>query len=452
MSSLYVIFIEEILEKAMERALDLGAEDFSGWGGRGQSFITRFSNNLITVTKFYDISTMNFYIGYKRRRTLARIDEIDEKVALGKIEEMIRTAKNMKPSKFYTRLPSGDIEYNPPPGRYDPKMIDLDEKNIDIVEGAINSALESGARKVSGVLASSAEKNLLITSGGRRGEYRSSEIALNVRAFRDGESSGHGVAVSTYLDGLDYEGAGEKAGSLSKMAEKPKVVKPGVYDALLSPVVMADLLSAVSMGTSAFYVESGLSPFEGKIGEKVLDEKLTICDDPTIEGNPGAVPFDVEGTPTRSVTMIKRGVLETYCHNSSTAEKYGVESTGHAGVIVPLARSVVVEPGEVKEEDMMRELGDGVYVTNTWYTRFQNYKTGEFSSIPRDAAFMVEKGEIKHPVKGMRISDSLMRMLKSIRNLSEERSWVRLWGQELPALTPSFTIEKLNITTGHSRV
>ncbi len=451
MTSLYVIFLEEILEKAMEKALELGVEDFSGLGRRGQSLMTRFSNNYVTVTKFYDISTLSIYIGYKKRRTMTTIEKIDQATVLKEVEEVVKRAKNLKSSAVYTRLPQGPIEYQPPPGRYDLEMVEPEERNIDIVEAVINSALEGGAERVSGVLTNTIEKNFLVTSGGRRGEYRASEVELNVRAFKDGESSGHAAAVSTSINNLDYKALGKRAGKLSKMAQNPKVVEPGVYDALLSPAVMADLLNTVAMGTSAFYVDSGLSPFIDKLGKRVSDEKLTICDDPTIEGNPGAVPYDAEGTPSRKVTIINKGVLETYLHNSSTAKKYGVESTGHAGLIVPSAHSVVVESGESREEDMIAELEEGIYITNTWYTRFQNYRTGEFSSLPRDAAFIVEGGELKYPIKAARISDSLIKVLHSIKALSTERRWIRLWAQRLPSLLPSFIVENLEITTGHRK-
>ena len=56
----------------------------------------------------------------------------------------------------------------------------------------------------------------------------------------------------------------------------------------------------------------------------------------------------------------------------------------------------------------------GIYITNVWYTRFNNHATGDFSTIPRDGAFYVENGEIKHALKDVRISDNLLRMMKNI--------------------------------------
>ncbi len=449
MESIHTLFLEDILRKGLNRALELGAEDFAGVGHRSQVAMTRFSNNSITVTKYHDISSITIYVGNKGRRMTSSIEKIDEDVVLRDIERMVETAASVKPSEFYSRLPKGDVDYAMLPGRYDKRVKDLPDKHVDIVEAVINKALKAGAKRVSGAFTSLVGKTVLSTSGGRVGEYRSSNIELNVRAFVEKDESGQGAAVSTSLDDLDYEGLGETAGATASAYRKPRLVKPGKYDLLSSGVVAGDLLGAVSMGASAFYVDSGLSPFMGKLGETVADEKLTLSDDPTLEGNPGAVPFDVEGTPTRKVNVIEGGVLETYYHNVTTAKKYGVESTGHAGFIVPYPNSVVIEAGEMDREDMLSELGEGIFITNNWYTRFQNYVTGEFSTIPRDAAFYVKGGEIDHSIKGARISDTLTRMLKSIRVLSKDRNWVKWWEFDVPSLTPTLIIDEVPVTTGY---
>ncbi len=433
----------------MDRALSLGVEDFAGIGQRSQVAMTRFSNNSITVIKYHDVSTATVYVGYKGRRMTSSIEKIDEDVVLRDIERMVETAVAVKPAEYYSSLPKGDVDFALTSGKYDQKVRDLPDRHVDMVESVINEALKAGAKRVSGTLASHVGKTVLATSGGRVGEYRSSNIELNVRAFVEKDESGHGAAVSTSLEGLDYEGVGETAGAMASAYRKPRLVKPGEYDVLISGIVAGDLMGVVSMGASAFYVDSGLSPFMGKLGEKIADERLTLSDDPTLEGNPGAVPFDVEGTPTGKVNVIVDGVLKTYYHNVTTAKKYGVESTGHAGFIVPYPHSVVVEAGEVDREDMLSELGKGIFITNNWYTRFQNYSTGEFSTIPRDAAFYVKGGEIDHSIKGCRISDTLTRMLNSIRTLSRDRSWVKWWEFEVPSLTPSIIVEKVPITTGY---
>jgi PmbA protein len=91
-------------------------------------------------------------------------------------------------------------------------------------------------------------------------------------------------------------------------------------------------------------------------------------------------------------------------------------------------------------------VGDGLYLTNNWYTRFQNYQTGDFSSICRDGAFEIKNGKIARSVKGFRISDNMPRILQSITALSKERKWIRWWEVPIPVYLPHMIVEDVGIT------
>ena len=85
-------------------------------------------------------------------------------------------------------------------------------------------------------------------------------------------------------------------------------------------------------------------------------------------------------------------------------------------------------------------------VTNNWYTRFQNHVTGEFSTLPRDAVLMVENGEITHAISGIRLSDSMPRLISSIKAISRERRWIRWWEVETPVLAPAIVVDGMRLT------
>ena len=42
--------------------------------------------------------------------------------------------------------------------------------------------------------------------------------------------------------------------------------------------------------------------------------------------------FDDEGTPTRRVPLIEKGVLTNFLHSAGTAKRMGAEPTGHANI------------------------------------------------------------------------------------------------------------------------
>ncbi|RZN56002.1 MAG: hypothetical protein DSO09_00280 [Candidatus Methanomethylicota archaeon] len=91
-------------------------------------------------------------------------------------------------------------------------------------------------------------------------------------------------------------------------------------------------------------------------------------------------------------------------------------------------------------------LKDGIYVTSNWYTRFQNYRTGDFSTLCRDNTFLIENGEIKGAIKGVRISDNLLRIFNSIDYLFKERKWIKWWEVSIPTLISSMILNNVYIT------
>ncbi|RLG59550.1 hypothetical protein DRN86_04060, partial [Candidatus Geothermarchaeota archaeon] len=358
------LFLEELLEKALKKAEKQGVEDFSGRGIRETSTIIRFSNNNVTVNNYLDTCKVLIYLGYKGRRITANFENIKEEELIRNLSRIIEKAEKLEPYRHYVSLPRGRVEYEAIPGLYDSELSEIGDKAIDIAEGAINSALDEGAKRISGSLSIKVGKKVLLTSGNRKGEYRYSQIYLNVRAFANEEISGQWNGISTSLRNLNYEEIGRKAGELATKTREHELVKPGKYDVLFSPTVMANFLNALAIETSAFYVDMGLSAFIDKIGTEVANNKLTVMDDPLMEGNPGGKPFDDEGTPTKKVKIIEKGVLKTFLHNSFTARRYNAELTGHAGIIVPMAHSLIVEAGNIAEDEALKALKEGLYITN----------------------------------------------------------------------------------------
>ena len=99
----------------------------------------------------------------------------------------------------------------------------------------------------------------------------------------------------------------------------------------------------------------------------------------------------------------------------------------------------------------IEKMKKGLIVTNTWYTTFQNYQKGDFSTIPRDSIFYVENGKIKCPVKDIRITDNIINILKSISAIGKDSEQVSSWAAEPPSygnniITPSILCKNLNVT------
>jgi PmbA protein len=150
--------------------------------------------------------------------------------------------------------------------------------------------------------------------------------------------------------------------------------------------------------------------------------------------------------------MILDGVLQTYLHTSFTAAEHNANLTGSAifdaGTgMYPTARNLILKAGESSVQDLFDKAHEGLYITNNWYTRFQNYQTGDFSTICRDGVFEIKNGSLARPVKGLRLSDNVLRILQTVKAMSKEQHWIRWWEVDVPTLTPYVLVEGVGIST-----
>jgi PmbA protein len=276
-----------------------------------------------------------------------------------------------------------------------------------------------------------------------------------VRAFVADDASGQGISLATSLGDFDPESAGREAGRIARMARSPEPGQPGKYRVILGPSIFANLLNRVGDSASAYTVDLGLSFFHDSVKQKVASDIFNLHDNSQLPNGPESRTLDDEGSPTQNIPLIKNGVLQTYLHASYTAAKYKAPLTGSAefegGIagIVPAPRNLVVDNGENSLDDLIDKVHDGLYITNNWYTRFQNYRTGDFSTILRDGVFEIKNGKLSRPLKGLRLSDNMIRILKAIERLSKERHWIKWWEVETPTLTPFALVGDVGITTAN---
>ncbi len=240
--------------------------------------------------------------------------------------------------------------------------------------------------------------------------------------------------------------AGEKAGRIAKLAKNPRQGEEGKYDVIFDPLFFGSMLSTWGEMASAYSIMIQLSVFVKKLGQKVASDTVTLRDKPA-EYSVNNRSFDDEGFPVQENVFIDHGVLKTYLHNTSTAKIFKTKTTGNAGLVQPIPWNIEMDPGDMSRDELFSQVKRGLYLTNTWYTRFQNYATGDFSTIPRDGIFLIEDGEIKQSWKDLRLSDNALRLLNQITAISKERQHVHWWLEvEPPSLSPYVLAEDIQLT------
>ncbi len=426
----------------------LGADDAILQTVVGKEHMLRFANDSLSVAKRTDEGVVTVYLAKGGKRVVGSSTNLTEERLSSFVERLFKTMVNLSREAVFAPLPSSSKKFDRA-GFVDRKLGDSEKEVPELAAVAIAAAKKAGAKRSAGTLEASLTTGHILASNGTSGRDASSRILLNIRSFVDRNASGHGLSCSATLAGFDPEEAGRRAGSYARSMVNAKPPEAGTYQLLLSPTVAANLVSLTGDFASAFAVDAGTSYLVDKLGKKVASENFNLTDHGRMKGCLDGRSYDDEGIPTQSTRIIEGGVLRNYLHNLTTAKKFRAETTGNAGVIQPGCWNLEVGAGDSGYDEMVREMKHGIVLTSNWYTRFTNYRTGEFSTVPRDGAYLVENGKVTRSLAGMRVSDSLGRMFSSVRLLSKSREWVQWWEVDTPTLVPWLLVEGVSVTRAY---
>jgi PmbA protein len=433
---------EDVSQVALSAAKKLGCDDTCVICARSNDSQVRFANNEITLVNNVRNLTLDIYVAKKKRRIIGASYNPTRNGIEKFVGNLVKSCEALPESEDYVPLPEGPFAYSGT-ANFDPKVDDA--PLVDLVKQTIDQGLRAGANRLSGSLNTESTELFILTSSGASGKDLQSQMLLNVRAFADDNASGQGLSCSSYTSDFHPEQAGQKAGENAKKSMNPKQIPEGSYDVIFSSTVVANILP-VSSNASAFAIESGNSFLADKLDQEIAVKAFTVEDYGVFKHGLGGRVFDDEGTPTQTKKIVSDGKFVAMLHNSTTAKKFGKKSTGNAGIIAPRPTTVVFGGGNASFEEIVRETKQGILITNNWYTRYQNMRTGDYSTVPRDAAFRIEGGEIREPISGLRVSDSIPRQLSNIEEISKEREWIKWWEVSTPTLAPAMKIKGVHIT------
>ncbi len=436
--------MKDLLLSIKKELLKKGADDVVIDEEHVQENRIKFVNNQVVHTQQENSREISVLMAIKKKVVMTTIKEPTQEVIDKTIKQLFSFSHWVEPNEDYLAIAKGPFRTQKIKGLYDQKVSDLCEKGMDMVGEAIDLASVRGAKRSSGILEWEHASNRTVTSGDVDNSCKGTSIYFSIRSFTDKDASGAQTSCSNTLKKLDYKGASKKAAEIAVLAKHPQKGKEGVYDILFDCLPAANLLNPFMQAASAFEVKNGNSFFQKMLGKKVASEKLTLLDQGNLPHGFNSLPFDEEGRPTQKNTIIQKGILKTYLHNTSTAHLFKTKSTSNAGIIAPHPFNIVVERGNMNNP--LKEIDQGLYITNVWYTRFHNYITGDFSTVPRDGIFLVKNGQIVQSLKDIRISDNLPAMMKRIAALGKEQKQIYGWEVETPVVTPQFIIEKVNVT------
>ena len=400
----------------------------------------RFSENSEDLFNEWKEDTTSVFASIGRKVgsiVIKNYNKIEESV-----DDLIRMCRLVPDNPSYNGINPEAQDYSGIAG-YKHRESDLQ----DLSAAMISSAVNNGVKRTAGLMYDRSFSVELRTNY-NESSYTGGGGELVIRSFTDsstGQESlhfGHGRV----MDSRAVEKAGEESARMAMQGKDPKAGEGGRFTVLMGPYLIGNILTYSSGFLSSYSIDAGLSCFIDQLGKQVGSDSFTLVDDPTDYSGIGARPFDDEGTVTRRNTIIENGVLKKYMHSYSTGRKFSEETTGNAGIISPRAWQLRVKEGRETFESMLSGIRDGLFINNTWYTRFQDYRNGVFSTVPRDGVFRVKNGEITESWNGIRISDSVLNILKNIKAVSRETKNAKWWEEIEPSIMPYVTVENVNVS------
>ncbi|MFW9815034.1 MAG: TldD/PmbA family protein [Candidatus Thorarchaeota archaeon] len=451
----------DFLKNLVDLAIDYGkgkTDSIIARVSKTKNAQVRFSQSKIDISKTWDALQLELFVVVASQKTgVSEISISGEDDVKRAIDGVVKFTGILPDSMFFAGIEENTHKYTKLSENYDEGIDSFVEESPEIINSVIDQALNEGAKRAAGALMTTKVHSFFRSSMGPEGDSRKTTFDLNIRALQDElDYSGQGLVCGTKPSESEKGllEAGAKAGRLSKEAIGAVQGEPGKYDLVLNPTVGANVIGGVPVLANPIYIMMGLSPLGDRTGEQIAPANLTVTEDSLFEGGLNSTPFDWEGTPSRETEIIEKGVYKSMLHNTSTAKMYETESTGSsrlaeigrgAKMLLPDASNIVFNNGDYSLEELLDTKRPTIYVTSNWYSRAQNYQTGEFSTIPRDAMFLIEKGERK-PIKNMRISDNVMRMLANIDAIGNDRMQVYWWEVVTPTVIPSLRIRDCQMT------
>lgn len=440
---------EELLrisEDLVKRASVEGFNESAALSISTRRTMLKVANSEPSVIQHWNSLSVIIYLAKDKRIIIMEFYPRGESEIYKSMADLLKVAAKIMESPLYAPLPE-PIEVKPLDGLVDKEIVERLEEPSALAEVAIEAAHRESIDSMAGTIDLWYREKALSTSSGASLYEDSTGFQTYLRAFAEPSGSGQWSTCSTRLDLRSIEETALTAAKYAVESRYREKVEVGRYDVIMSPMVFGNLLELTMHMASAFNVLMGLSMFMNKKpGDKVASDKLRVFDEPRNTELPRATSFDDEGVPTYNKAVIDGGIFKTLLHNSKTASKMSATTTGNAGWISPAPWNITVNRGDYSLDEMISEVKRGILVTNNWYTRLQNYVEGVFSTVSRDAVFLIENGKISKSIEKIRIADRLPSILNNIEALGKNVYNIMWWEVTIPSKLPYVLIKDVNVT------
>ena len=185
----------------------------------------------------------------------------------------------------------------------------------------------------------------------------------------------------------------------------------GKYTLVVDRQSVPRLLGAFLGPLSGSALQQKRSLWDGKLGEQIASDKLTIVDDPFRVRGLGSALWDGDGFATKKRPIIERGVLCTYLIDDYYARKMGVAPTGGS------THNFDWVLGEKDAAGLVADVGEGVYI-DRFLGGNSNGTTGEISL--GCAGRVIRGGVLCEPVAEINLAGNFGEIWRALVGVSND--------------------------------
>lgn len=440
-----------LLEDAIARSGEAHVELHARRARRG---LARFASNVVGQHGEFDEVEVTARVAREGRIAVSSTNRLGPADVLGAIESAAALCAYVPKAEA---LPGFTPRTEPPVEIAAPVAATYDATPADRTTrlGPLFERAAAAGLTMSGTLETTRFEAAVATSAGQGVHGRGAFATTRLFALSPDGSSGYAGAMDRDFDALPLPALAERAIDRCVRSRAPRALGPGTYDVVIEPAAVAELLEWMNVtGFGAHEVENGSSFLAGREGERITGEAITIVDDAPAAARAGlAVAFDREGTPSRRVTLVDRGVAGRPVYDRIHAARAGTESTGHAGLrldgeLGPSAKALHLAPGADSAESLLAGIDRGLFITRFHYVNgMLDPRRALMTGTTRDGTFWVESGEPLYAVNNLRFTDSILEAFARIDGIGARVEAVPTWWSDWGAtFVPALRIRGLRFT------
>lgn len=419
------IYTKEEAKKILEKALSFSSADACTVNLSGsESGNIRYARNTVSTSGHRSNQSLAVNASYGKRSGTATIDEFDD-ASLEKVVKRAEELARLSPENPEYMEPLGPQEYAPAVTYSDATANISPEYRAEVARKSIEPAAAKDVT-AAGFFDDSAGFNAMMNSKGLFAYNKATNVNFTV-TMRTNDGTGSGWVTRDFndVDKFDPVEASQVAIEKALMSREAKAIEPGKYTVILEPAASVQLLGNMFGSLNARTADEGRSFMSkdggNKLGDKIVDERVTIYSDPFNTDVPTST-YDGQGQPLQKTVWIENGVVKNLAYDRYWARNKGVQPT-------PFPSNAIMEGGDASLEDLIKSTKKGVLVTRLWYIRGVDPQTLLYTGLTRDGTFYIENGKIKHPVKNFRFNESPIIMLNNLETLGQQ---VRVDGSLIP--------------------